>query len=206
MENWSIPRALTAAVLNVAMCGAALSQPAYYQVADLVDSDHVNVRAEPTADSADLGDIAAGSKPYEIIETDESGNWGRILWLEGSGWVALRFMEPIQVEQLAKTAVPVGLVCAGTEPFWTLELQSQQTALFTTSESNNSLSVTSAESSRNQSTYPVAVELQSESYSAISVLRRSQCADGMSDISYSWAVDVVMQPELQLLSGCCFLR
>ena len=132
MENWSIPRALTAAVLNVAMCGAALSQPAYYQVADLVDSDHVNVRAEPTADSADLGDIAAGSKPYEIIETDESGNWGRILWLEGSGWVALRFMEPIQVEQLAKTAVPVGLVCAGTEPFWTLELQSQQTALFTT--------------------------------------------------------------------------
>jgi len=115
-------------------------------------------------------------------------------------------MEPIQVEQLAKTAVPVGLVCAGTEPFWTLELQSQQTALFTTSESNNSLSVTSAESSRNQSTYPVAVELQSENYSAISVLRRSQCADGMSDISYSWAIDVVMQPELQLLSGCCFLR
>jgi len=107
MEHWSTLRTITTIVLGTIACNVALSQPqtGYYQVADLIDSNHVNVRAEPTADSKDLGDIASGSKPYEIIETDPSGDWGRILWLEATGWVALRFMEPIQVEQLAKTEV-----------------------------------------------------------------------------------------------------
>ena len=208
MEHRSTLRTITTVVLGTIACNVALSQPqtGYYQVADLIDSNHVNVRAEPTADSEDLGDIASGSKPYEIIETDPSGDWGRILWLEATGWVALRFMEPIQVEQLAKTEVPVGLVCAGTEPFWTFEIQSQQSALLTTSESTQSLSVTNAESSRNYAAFPAAVELQSDNYSAVSVLRRSQCADGMSEINYSWTVDIVKQPELEVLSGCCFLR
>jgi len=191
---------------SFALCNTAFSQSGYYQVAELEDSNHLNVRAEPTADSADLGDIASNSKPYEVIETDETGKWGKILWLEGSGWVALKYMVPIQVEQLLQTEVPVGLVCAGTEPFWTIELQSQQTAVFTTSEFTNSLSVVAAKPSRNGAGFPVAVELQSEHYSTISVLKRAACADGMSDISYGWTIDTAIQPQLQLLSGCCFLR
>lgn len=184
----------------------AQSPPAYYRVTNLADGDHLNVRAQPNADSEDIGDLAAGSSPYEIIETDASGQWGKILWLEGTGWVALRYMEPISVERLAKTQVPVGLTCVGTEPFWTIELKTQQSAVISTPEATLPLSVINAKTSLNQSSFPVAIELTSANTSATTILRRGSCADGMSEITYGWNASVIMQPNFKLLSGCCVLR
>ena len=91
----------------------AQQQSAYYRVVDLEGDDHLNVRAEPTSKSEDLGDLASGSKPYEVLQIDSTGEWGRIIWLEGSGWVALRFMQQIEIEKLANTQIPVGLTCVG---------------------------------------------------------------------------------------------
>ena len=184
----------------------AQSAPAYYRVADLENGDHLNVRAKPEASSDDIGDLAGGSRPYEIIETDSTGKWGKILWLEGTGWVALKYMVPISVELLAKTQVPVGLTCVGTEPFWTIELKTQQSAVISTTDATLPLSVSSAKTSLNQARFPVAIELTSANTTATTVLRRGSCADGMSEITYGWTASVIMQPNFKLLSGCCVLR
>lgn len=195
--------AITLLVLNTAI---AQDQPTYYQVANLESGDHLNVRAAPTSASEDIGDLASDSKTYEILETDSSGAWGRILWLEGSGWVALRYMKPVNIPLLANTLVPVGLTCVGAEPFWTLEIKSQKVGVISTPEETKPMTIVNTTSSRNGRHFPIAVELQTNSNTAIATLRRSQCSDGMSGLSYQWAADIIVNPQFTLLSGCCSLR
>lgn len=178
----------------------------YYRVAELANGDHLNVRAEPVASSKDIGDIESSAKPWEILEIDPTGQWGRIIWLEGNGWVSLRYMEPVQVEQLGNTQIPIGLTCVGAEPFWTMEFKSQEVGVISTPESVKPMSVVGTTTSRNSKNFPVAVELKTESYTATATLRRNQCSDGMGDLRYEWAADIVINPQFTLLSGCCELR
>ena len=200
----------TAALLTVnsVLINGVLAQQTstYYQVAELEGDDHLNVRAEPTSASEDIGDLASGSKPYEILETDANGEWGRIIWLEGDGWVALRFMQPIEVETLANTQVPVGLTCVGAKPFWTLEIKSQKVGVISTQEEIKAMNIANTATSRNGNQFPVAVELQTNNNSATTTLRRAQCSDGMGGLRYEWAADILVKPQFTLLSGCCSLR
>ena len=184
----------------------AQQQSAYYQVIELEGDDHLNVRAEPTSKSEDLGDLASGSKPHEVLQIDSTGEWGRIIWLEGSGWVALRFMQQIEIEKLANTQIPVGLTCVGANPFWTLEFTSQKTGVISTQEEVKPMTVVNTAASRNGNQFPVAVELQTNNNTATTTLRRAQCSDGMGGLRYEWAADVVVNPQFTLLSGCCSLR
>lgn len=181
------------------------AQPSYYKVTDAL-SEHLNVREEPSAESRDLGNLAPGSQPYEIMETDSTGQWGRILWQETTGWVALKFMIPVQLPHLADTIVPIGLLCAGTEPFWTMEIESAESATLSTSDAVTPMALSGVKVSRNRKEHPVAIELFAENYDAVTLLSRQACSDGLSDINYSWAADIIIQPPLSLLSGCCVMR
>lgn len=193
------------AVLALLWTGNATAQPAYFKVTEALD-DHLNVRAEPTATSNDIGNIKPGAQPFEILETDSSGQWGKILWLDRTAWVALKYMEPIQLPMLQNTSVPIGLICAGTEPFWTIEVESAEASLFSTPEADIPMSIANVDVSKNTAEYPVAIEMRTENFAALTVVRRQACSDGMSDTNYNWAVDVVLQPDLSLLSGCCVKR
>ena len=197
---------IAAAALLTINAAQAQQQSAYYQVTELEGDDHLNVRAEPASTAEDIGDLASGSKPYEILETDSTGDWGRIIWLEGSGWVALRFMQQIEVEKLANTQIPVGLTCVGAKPFWTLEIQSQKVGVISTQNEVKPMAIVNTATSRNGTRFPIAVELQSNKNTATTTLRRAQCSDGMGDLRYEWAADVVVNPQFTLLSGCCSLR
>lgn len=181
------------------------AQPSYYKVTSSL-TDYLNVRAEPSVDSKDIGDIGPGAQPFEIIETDASGKWGRIIWQETTAWVALRFMEPIELPLLANTIVPIGLLCAGTEPFWTIEIESSENAVLSTPEAATPMSITTVSVSENRTQHPVAIELFTKDYSAVTVVSRQACSDGLTDIKYSWSANVVIQPDLNLLSGCCVTR
>jgi len=196
---------LISGIILFALSNNAHAQ-AYFRVADLEDDDHLNVRAEPSSGSEDLGDLASGSQPHEILEADSTGKWGKILWLEGHAWVALEFMQPIDIEQLADTTIPVGLTCVGAEPFWTIEFKSQKIALLSTPDNVIPMTVEETEISANRTSYPVAVKLETDTFSSTAILERAACSDGMGDISYGWSTNVLMQPKLQLLSGCCVLR
>lgn len=197
---------LTTTALLVFTTATAQERTSYYQVADLAGNDHLNVRAEPSATSEDIGDLASGSKPYEILEIDSTGTWGRILWLEGNGWVALKYMQPIKIPLLANTQIPVGLTCVGAKPFWTLEFKSQEVGVISTQEEVKPMTVVNTTKSRNGNQFPIAVELQTNSNTATTTLRRAQCSDGMGGLKYEWAADIVINPQFTLLSGCCSLR
>ncbi len=197
--------AIFLATLLATCATASNAQPDYYKVKDSL-TEHLNVREAPSSESKDVGDLAPGAQPFEILETDASGEWGRILWLEKTAWVALRFMQPIELPHLENTIVPIGLLCAGAEPFWTMEIESAENAVLSTSDSVTPMSLSNVSVSKNRAKDPVAIELLSSSTTAITVVSRNACSDGMSDINYSWAAEIIMQPELKLLSGCCVMR
>lgn len=178
----------------------------YFKVANLDEGDHLNVRAEPSAAATDIGDIESGSQPWEILELDSTGEWGKILWHERSGWIALRYMEQIQVEFIEPTKIPVGLTCLGSEPFWTIEFKSPQSILMSTQEGTQAMSIVSARRSENSGQFPAAVNFRNDSSSTFTVIRREECSDGMSESPHTWSVDVIIQPRFKLLSGCCVVR
>lgn len=185
--------------------GTANAIPGYYKVVDTL-TEHLNVREAPSSASLDIGNLAPGSQPYEILETDDSGNWGRILWLDKTGWVAMNFMQAIEIPHLANTIVPIGLLCAGTEPFWTMEIESAESAVLSTTESITPMSLSNVSVSKNRAKDPVAIEFLTNDLTVLTVVSRESCSDGMSDINYSWAADLLTQPDLSLLSGCCVMR
>ena len=178
----------------------------YYRVADLSEGDHLNVRSEPSVTSSDIGDLEHDSQPWEILETDPTGRWGRIVWQEGNGWVALRYMTQINIEGLADTIVPIGLDCAGSEPFWLLEIESQDSIQFTTADSTSPMSVSETTQTKNSDAAVVAISSLSGTSSNMAVIRNSQCTDGKTESKYGWSADVITQSPMKLYSGCCFLR
>lgn len=191
-----------ALTINTASVNA---RPNYYKVIDSL-TEHLNVREEPSASSKDLGNIPPGSQTFEILETDSTGEWGRILWLDKTAWVALKFMTPVQPPHLADTIVPIGLLCAGTEPFWTFEIESADNAELSTSDAVTPMSLGNVKVSKNRDEHPIAIEVLTPNYTAVAILSRKACSDGLSDINYNWAADIITQPELSLLSGCCVMR
>jgi len=197
---------LTAYITLIFNAAVAQAQTGYYKVVELTEGDHLNVRSGPGSDFEDIGDLESGLQPLEVLETDASGNWGRILWLEGNGWVALSYLESVAIEKLTNTEIPIGLTCVGANPFWTMEFKSQKVGVITTQEAVTPMNISNITKSRNSRSFPVAVELQTKSYTTTATLRRAQCSDGMGGLRYGWATDVLINPQFSLLSGCCVLR
>ncbi len=173
--------------------------PSLAVVTGVANNDTLNVRSEPRGSSADIGDLAPNAR-VEVLAFDSSGKWARIINGEGNGWIAARFLTA-QPYQTSPSGVPLGLWCGGTEPFWGLSLNTDDTLTFSTQDSaTRSFSRTwDARSVNTGDVYGIAnQDLQA-------VLRRAQCSDGMSDRLYGWAVDVLVNTNSQpgLLSGCC---
>ncbi len=190
---------------HTALANTTPVQPEYYQVSASLTA-HLNVRAEPSASARDIGDLNPGARPIEVLKTDPTGEWGHIVWQETTGWVALRFLERITLPQLQDTIVPIGLICAGTEPFWTMEIESPDNAVLSTEASSTPMSINTVSTSRNRNQHPVALELLSKNHTNVTVLSRQACSDGLTNIQYNWAAEIIIQPEFNLLSGCCVMR
>ncbi len=162
--------------------------PELVQIARVPQGDTLNVRAQPSGKSADLGDLKNGDT-VEILTVQ--GNWARILWGEGNGWISLSFTDRIKRPALA-SGLPVGLNCAGTEPFWSLRLLKPGVAYFNGASLPISQSGRSANSSLGY--YFTAPD-------TTGVLYREFCSDGMSEREYGWKIDLVTPRGM--LSGCC---
>lgn len=189
---------IAAAALLLATAAAA--EPSY-----VTAPDHALAVRDAPAGSA-LGTLAPGAGPLEITGLDDSGVWGRIIFGESDGWIALDATTPGDPPRLADSAIPEGLVCVGTEPFWSLTLEGDEVLHATPGaerESFGLLDVQPAEGRR----WPVRLALHGEDRSGVAILRPDACSDGMSDRTHAWSVDVVIEGEgaLRLRSGCCRL-
>ena len=182
--------------------------PQVYKVSGVTADDVLNVRSAPDSQSQDVGDLQAEAGPLEVLSLDETGKWGRLNWLEGDGWVSMRYLEPIKLETLGNTSLPVGLQCSGTEPFWSMSVESVKSLqLSLQPDSDMIAAINSVASSINNIEYPVAIAADADEVQITAIVRPLACSDGMSDRSYGWEVDVLTRTGKNsvLLSGCCSL-
>jgi len=186
----------------VPLAAAAGPLPSRFDVTGVGGGDALNVRAEPTTAAPVVATLSAGARGVEVVALDPSGGWGRVNAGEGSGWVALRFLrEEADVWQAG--AVPSGLRCFGTEPFWSL-VPDGATARVDRPEGSDSFALTtlgldlSADPRR-------ALLLRGDAGSITATITPEACSDGMSDRAFGLAVLMVLEGPgaPRLLSGCC---
>ncbi|MCG6904209.1 MAG: hypothetical protein LJE68_16170 [Rhodobacter sp.] len=193
--------------LCAALPVSAFADPGYYRVTGVASDDTLNVRSDPSAGSADLGDLPHDATGIEVSETDASGKWGRIIWEEGNGWIAMRFLAPDAVAQVGGTALPAGLLCSGTEPFWSMQMSNASATYSDTSGAVLAMTLQGARVAEGRQNFPVQTGFAGTDGSANALIAPALCSDGMSDRDYPWRVDLLISAggTGRYLVGCCNL-
>jgi uncharacterized membrane protein len=97
--------------------------------------------------------------------------------------------------------VPVGLICAGAEPFWSMRFGPESVETQAPGEAPQSFSVEGVAVAQGAARFPLALRIGEMT----AVLRTGACFDGMSDRTHAWSLDLLIaRPEaLALRTGCC---
>jgi uncharacterized membrane protein len=201
-----VRRALAAFALALALAPPAAGQhlPAAYRVTGVAADDVLNVRAGPGAGWDIVGRIAPFALHVEVLELSEDGRWGRVPLPEGSGWVAMRHLEPTPPDDPA--ALPRPLSCYGTEPFWHLGLFPRGAEWTTPDEGRIDLvSVEEAVAPAGFLGRFSAASGQWRDYTL--TILREPCWDGMSDRPFGLSARLFLRGPAGNLAvpGCCSL-
>lgn len=182
--------------------------PDLFDVTGVASNDVLNIRQLPSASSAIVGALAHNSAAVEVIGTTSGGRWGLVNFGDGSGWVSMRYM----ARRGGWSGVPPrGLLCLGTEPFWSFHFDpsGQVAADFSPMGLGGSVyhSVWSAPfSNRATGSYGFATGPEATSTGVIGsgVVRTELCSDGMSDRVFGFSIDLILSGSTRMaLSGCC---
>ena len=191
-----------------ALPGLLWAEPSYQRVTGVAPNDVLNLRAEPAADSADIGDLAHDARAIEVLGYNEDGSWARIGMAEGAAWVSTRFLTEDTIDRLGDSSVPAGLSCGGTEPFWGLSLGAD-TALYSHPEDGDVAfapeGIRVAEGRLGSPALITATDQGNRRIEAI--VSAAQCSDGMSDRPYGWTLtlQLIRDGDHRFLTGCCHL-
>jgi len=196
------PRFAAAALAAGLLSGAGLAAQEYYAVSGVGPDDVLNVRAGPSASAPVIGSMEAGAAPVEIVRTENG--WGMFPAGEVSGWVSMDYLTPIDQPMIGATAVPEGLWCVGTEPFWVVTV-------------NTGGVIVSHQNWDHDRAYDVNLDQSAADAGRVStlsledgsaVITPEQCSDGMSDAEFGWSGDFVLGggPLPAVLNGCCALQ
>jgi hypothetical protein len=173
--------------------GTALAQePRYF-----AGPDHpLVVRGAPGGQP--VGELPPGAAPLEVSATDDGESWGRIGFGEADGWVALDALTPVDVSALPYALLPEGLVCAGVEPFWSLALAADG-ATYAAPDAEPRAAPGLGAATADGRFWPVMLRFDG----LTALIRPAACADGMSDRTDPWTVDLLLGDTLR--TGCCRL-
>ncbi len=199
---------LSAIMFLALLATTAWSQalPALFDVTNVAEDDVLNIRQEPTTSSSIIGKLSHTDRNIEVVEFDASEEWGRVNTGEMSGWVSLRFLNrrPGQVED----ELPRPLICIGTEPFWSLQIDEGETA---------ELSRPGETPVGIQMLEPVTASNRTDRYAIFGqggdrvytfIFHRDACSDEMSDRAYGISVDLFLTEDqgVSYVTGCCNLQ
>lgn len=180
-----------------------ITSPAYYEVTDVAADDVLNIRAEPDAGAEIVGSFLPGAAPVEVLYTVEG--WAYVSAGERMGWTSARFLTEIEVPKIADSDLPQGLVCAGTEPFWSLAFE-QETAFFNAIDAEElQFDVTDAGGFGGAGPNRQYVLANGAGFEATAIMGNEICSDGMSARAYPRRFDMVMTSQLGTsgYTGCC---
>lgn len=186
----------------------AVADPGYYRVTGVASDDTLNVRLAPDGDSEDIGDLAHDATGIEVFDRDESGNWGRIVWEEGNGWISMRFLEADDtIVKVGDSTLPSGLLCSGAEPFWSIRFSETTASFSDPNYTPSTLPLGDTLTAGGRPSFPAALRHRSDEAAALTIVRPQVCSDGMSDRDYPYAA-VLLIRTLQgegFYEGCCRL-
>ncbi|HBS48824.1 MAG TPA: peptide-binding protein [Rhodobacteraceae bacterium] len=179
----------------------AQNYPALHDVTGVSPDDVLNVRAAPDAGAVKLDTLTPDATGIEVVA--EQDGWGLINTGERSGWASLRHLE-----RRDKGTYPLSrhLSCAGTEPFWSLDIDQAGGAVFTvpagTDQHFETKSLVPAEGRTDR------FALLGPDATLTGTLHRMRCSDGMSDRAYGLDIDLVIRDTegRRVLAGCCTLQ
>lgn len=181
--------------------------PALFDVAGVASNDVLNVRTGPGGFFEVIGALPPHEKSVEIVATNDDHSWGMIAFQGQTGWVSMAFMK-VQDGQDAE-AFPRRIACTGTEPFWSIAFQpGNLVVLDRPDQGQQLLSLGWAGLSRNTYISSYGFAVSGSTIGATGTIRRQMCSDGMSEVTYGWAIDMISEEQGQraLLSGCCALH
>ncbi len=192
------------ALLLIALAAQAQILPEVYTVTNVAANDTLNVRAQPSGQSADIGDIYPSGQ-VEVIALNDDGKWGKIIWQEANGWVAMRFLRPTPLPTMPDSAMPLQLVCSGTEPFWSATFWTNRNLEFKDYAAASPAPTFQriGQAATADGFGPVSFAFTAGRFTG--TLDRAQCSDGMSERDYGWQLRLIEQANgrLQLRNGCC---
>lgn len=200
-------RSLTPALalaLTLALAPPALATPEYvlptlFDVTGVAADDVLNIRERPDAGSPIIGTLAPDATHVEVV--DQRDGWMQVNTAERSGWVNGRYLT-YRVDVWQAGALPGGLQCLGTEPFWSLTAEGAELVL-ATPEGDSRMALRKVLDTgwfRDPRRAVVGDGITA-------VVTPAQCSDGMSDRAYGLEATVILGSggAAQMLSGCCRL-
>ncbi|WP_183456546.1 SH3 domain-containing protein [Microbulbifer rhizosphaerae] len=203
-----LPPIVPAVLISCWAATAAFAQPIhtdprYYRVTGVAADDVLNIRSAPTASAEIVGKFEPGAQPVEVLDTDKG--WARVIIGEGMGWASADYLEPIQMSPIGDSTLPAGLLCAGTEPFWSLHIDRESVTYSAAGAEDRVMSVVKADGFAGAGPGTNFVIASGEGSSITAVVSNQRCSDGMSDRDYPRRIDVVLSGAdgVTGLTGCC---
>lgn len=195
---------LTLGLICALALPALADYPQLFSVTGVAADDVLNVREAPSGTATIVGTLPPDARNIEVLDRNATRRWGQINLAEGTGWVAMRFLEP-QGRSIDNYNLPVGLRCFGTEPFWSLD-NTGGALRFTPMDGDGvDLVVERAQDSGIGNDLRRLLDLSGPNGRASGFVYGAQCSDGMSDRRYGIAVSFTTRADGPMLSGCCTL-
>jgi uncharacterized membrane protein len=191
-------------MLPLAFPAVAQDHPQLYAVTNVAAGDVLNVREAASGTATIIGELANDATGVEVLKLNATRRWGKINVDEGTGWVAMRFLEPMG-RPIDHFNLPVGLRCLGTEPFWSLTHGDGALQLTPMDGGPTTLTVELAQDTGIPNDLRRLLDLRSPDGPASGFIYPATCSDGMSDRIYGLSISLNSGPGTPLLSGCCTL-
>lgn len=191
--------------LAPAVAQEGVTQPGYFAVTNVADNDVLNVRQFADAQSEIVGSFGPHAAPVEVLDVQDG--WARVSTGESDGYVSTSYLSPAELPMLGQSGLPQSLVCAGTEPFWSLRFNDGQMLMQDMSEDPQSYLITETKMLGNVGTYASYVVGGKDNEAAVAVVSNRICWDGMSDRSYPREIALLFLGSNGTVSysGCCFV-
>lgn len=182
-----------------------VTDPSYHRVVGVAEGGVLDIRSGPSASAPIIGGLAPDAQPIEVIDTHDG--WGLVIAGEGNGWVSMASLEPVTPDLVGSSATPVGAVCAGNEPFWSLTLSSGSAATFDPADGAAiSLGVDAAGRVGGRPNMDF-IWMSGGGQTASAFISREICSDGMSDRLYGQRIGLTLRSSggTAGYDGCCFV-
>ena len=175
-----------------------------YRVFGVARDDVLNLRATAGAQAAIVATLppnATGLEPTGRAQAVGATTWRELRYQGTVGWVNERYL----AAESSTQSLPTSLVCFGTEPFWSLELNTDGTArCIETCQGPDGLKISAYASNLDRTTQTLDVITAGGAlFLQVQIKQTGDCSDGMSDLKYPFLLKA--KGPATDLNGCCRL-